>query len=253
MALTTSLALSACGGTQDTPDPSAAPEGEGTTTETQTETEPQAAVYDFTTETLPGDGGPVQVVFPQDLRSEVNVPLDSITLSPREVDSTEYCAVNVELQFAEGGREALEAPSFEGDEREGGNRDEQVPIQGTDAILHSMNLAENGADFIDQETTYQTSARDISDLESGDIEEGTYVNDDLSEIAVVQKCALENASQADAWEPIHIPQIMGDDTPNNTEDAATFSFTIMKSGAIGIVDGEVEGFAPDANGDWVAD
>ena len=126
-------------------------------------------------------------------------------------------------------------------------------IEGNDAILHAMNLSENSAPFIEAETNYETSVEDISELESGELHEGTYASDDLDQIVVVQECAQENAGEYETGDAIVLPQIMGDDTPNNAEDAAEFEFTIMKSGSIGIVNGEVAGYVPDGNGDWIVD
>lgn len=249
-ALIIPLTLAACGGAEGEGEQTASEED--TSIEETTEENP-AAVYDFTVERFPVASGPVQVVFPEQLRSDVDVPIASLTLSPHELDSNEYCAVNVDLEFTEGGREALAAPSFEGPQREGGNRDEQSVIEGNDAILHAMNLSKNSAPFPEQETNYETSVEDISELESGELHGGTYASDDLDQIVVVQECAQENAGEYETGDAIVLPQIMGDDTPNNAEDAAEFEFTIMKSGSIGIVNGEVDGYVPDGNGDWIAD
>lgn len=92
---------------------------------------------------------------------------------------------------------------------------------------------------------------DIEALETGDPEQGVYASEDGSAITVVQKCAASAGDEDAAEFTLELPR-SDEEERSGVSDAASFMFTVMTSGQIGILDGEVDGYQVDANGDWIA-
>lgn len=92
---------------------------------------------------------------------------------------------------------------------------------------------------------------ELDELDPSDPETGVYASDDASQITIVQECA-SSTSDEDATEfDLEFPRTDAEDK-SGVDDAASFTFTVMRSGEIGIMDGEVDGYQADANGDWIA-
>lgn len=87
-------------------------------------------------------------------------------------------------------------------------------------------------------------------LDEADPETGAYASDDGSDITLVQPCASSVSDEDSATFTLRLPKSGEDDT---TSDAASFTFTVMRSGEIGVLDGEVDGYTTDSNGDWITD
>ena len=92
---------------------------------------------------------------------------------------------------------------------------------------------------------------DIEALETGDPEQGVYASEDGSAITVVQKCAASAGDEDAAEFTLELPR-SDEEESTGVNDAASLMFTVMTSGQIGILDGEVDGYQVDANGDWIA-
>ncbi|GAA4520477.1 hypothetical protein GCM10023160_05830 [Brachybacterium paraconglomeratum] len=91
---------------------------------------------------------------------------------------------------------------------------------------------------------------ELDKLDPSNPETGVYASDDASQITIVQACA-SSTSDEDATEfDLEFPRT-DEDEKSGVDDAASFTFTVMRSGEIGIVDGEVDGYQADANGDWI--
>lgn len=87
-------------------------------------------------------------------------------------------------------------------------------------------------------------------LDEADPETGAYASDDGSDITLVQPCASSVSDEDSATFTLRLPKSGEDDT---TSDAASFTFTVMRSGEIGVLEGEVDGYTTDSNGDWITD
>lgn len=87
-------------------------------------------------------------------------------------------------------------------------------------------------------------------LDEADPETGAYASDDGSDITLVQPCASSVSDEDSATFTLRLPK-SGDD--DKTSDAASFTFTVMRSGEIGVLEGEVDGYTTDSNGDWITD
>ena len=92
---------------------------------------------------------------------------------------------------------------------------------------------------------------DLEALETGDPEQGVYASEDGSVITVVQKCAASAGDKDAAEFTLELPR-SDEEYRSGVSDAASFMFTVMTSGQIGILDGAVDGYQVDANGDWIA-
>ena len=92
---------------------------------------------------------------------------------------------------------------------------------------------------------------DLEALETGDPEQGVYASEDGSVITVVQKCAASAGDKDAAEFTLELPR-SDEEERSGVSDAASFMFTVMTSGQIGILDGAVDGYQVDANGDWIA-
>lgn len=87
-------------------------------------------------------------------------------------------------------------------------------------------------------------------LDESNPETGAYASDDGSDITLVQPCASSVGDEDSATFTLRLPKSGEDD---KTSDAASFTFTVMRSGEIGVLEGEVDGYTTDSNGDWIAD
>lgn len=87
-------------------------------------------------------------------------------------------------------------------------------------------------------------------LDEADPETGAYASDDGSDITLVQPCASSVSDEDSATFTLRLPKSGEDD---EISDAASFTFTVMRSGEIGVLEGEVDGYTTDANGDWITD
>lgn len=92
---------------------------------------------------------------------------------------------------------------------------------------------------------------DLGELEASVPEAGVYASDNASEITIVQDCAASVADEEATEFTLEIPR-SDEEESSGVSDAASFLFTVMTSGQIGILDGEVDGYQVDANGDWIA-
>ncbi|WP_422114730.1 hypothetical protein [Brachybacterium sp. UNK5269] len=98
---------------------------------------------------------------------------------------------------------------------------------------------------------YPDGALGLDALDPSSPETGVYASDDASQITIVQPCASSTSDEDAAEFTLEFPRTDEDET-SGVDDAASFTFTVMKSGEIGILDGEVDGYQADANGDWIA-
>lgn len=96
---------------------------------------------------------------------------------------------------------------------------------------------------------FPDGALSLDALDEANPETGAYASDDGSEITVVQPCAASATDEESTEFDLELTKT-GEDGKIST--AASFTFTVMRSGEIGVLDGEVEDYTTDANGEWIA-
>lgn len=114
-------------------------------------------------------------------------------------------------------------------------------------LLRALGLP---GDPVDAAVQFPDGALALDALDEADPETGAYVSDDGSDITLVQPCASSVSDEDSATFTLRLPKSGEDD---KTSDAASFTFTVMRSGEIGVLEGEVDGYTTDSNGDWITD
>lgn len=133
------------------------------------------------------------------------------------------------------------------DALEGQAQESQGTPRGT--LMNALGLP-GDPDPDDATARFPEGALSLDDLDEANPETGAYASDDGSEITLVQPCASSASDEDAATFTLRLPKSDGDD---KTNDAASFTFTVMRSGEVGVLDGEVDGYTTDSNGDWITD
>ncbi|PCC26637.1 hypothetical protein CIK75_02125 [Glutamicibacter sp. BW78] len=286
LALAAPLFLSSCGTSGDATGESAS----------DRPNDAKEAVYEFGQPTYVSvDGGPLEVRVPEALKEVAGADLEglavtSMTLTPHELESAGSCAVDLDVEFVDNGKDSLQTAgqtedeyvkaakeSFDDDLGEGlqtiGIRtwDELVAEMGQEKAYTIMSefapVAPDGT-FDDEvaRASYDggtprgkvlkalglpDDSPSIDALDESDPETDVYASDDASDITIVQDCAASSSNEEDAGESIKFP-LLDEDENRGFDDGATFEFAVMKSGELGIVNGRVIGYETDTNGDWIA-
>lgn len=217
--------------------------------------------------------------------------VSSMTLTPHELDSAANCAVDLDVAYTGASKAVFEAPGQTEDEYvaeqqelydEGFQQmlsdlgyaswDEMVLDVGEQEAVeamsgyYSLSVTPKGtldvdavrAGFVEvtprdkalSSISLDDGAMDLDELDASDPETGVYASDDASKITIVRECATSTDEDDTAY-TLELPR-SDDESSSGVEDAASFAFTVMKSGDIGILDGDVVGYETDANGDWIA-
>lgn len=215
--------------------------------------------------------------------------VSSMTLTPHELDSAANCAVDLDVAYTDDSKAVFEAPGQTEDEYVAelqasfdesfeyqlvmhgySNWDEAVFDLGEEVAIELMSevapVTPEGtldvdavrAGFVEvtprdkalSSISLDDGAMDLDELDASDPETGVYASDDVSSITIVRECAASTDEDDTAY-TLELPRL-DEDSSSGVEDAASFRFTVMKSGDIGILDGKVVGYQADANGDWIA-
>lgn len=239
---------------------------------------PQSNVYDFKTPSHAAEGE-VTIQIPDELREVAGGDAEKLLVSsakatPHELDSSKYCAVDLAIEYSNGGSKTLiknnkAEPSltrkYSQKERNGiiedvqngsSEYDDLVAEAGTDEpvelgrYLASLQVPEKPKPAWNNLIRALTirEGQLVSELDAADPEPGTYLSDDHETLTFVQSCATSPTDDQNARYFI-LPTSDGDSTPK----FATFDIATMKNGTIAIIDGKVEDYERDSNGDWIAD
>lgn len=218
--------------------------------------------------------------------------VSSMTLTPRELDSAANCAVDVDVAYTDDSKAVFEAPGQTEDEyvAEQQERFDEAFQQALHEALRYASWDEMVLDLGEQEAvdlmryefllfvtpqgtldidavranfvevtprdkalssiSLDDGAMDLDELDASAPETGVYASDDASSVTIVRECATSTDEDDTAY-TLELPR-SDDESSSGFEDAASFAFTVMKSGDIGILDGDVVGYEADANGDWIA-
>lgn len=135
----------------------------------------------------------------------------------------------------------LNVDALEGDAQES---------QGTPrgALLSALGLPGDPSSM-GEAAQFPEGALPLDALDEANPETGAYASDDGSEITVVQPCAASATDEDSTEFDLELTKTGEDD---KISSAASFTFTVMRSGEIGVLDGEVEDYTTDTNGDWIA-
>jgi hypothetical protein len=149
-----------------------------------------------------------------------NLLVESFTISSKELKGASLCAVDVDIEFAKDGADTLLAT------------DPDTP----------------GPAFM-AELLGQNDGLTMDDFDKDAPEEAAYFSEDYEEAVVVLACSPDTFDE-DADGELWFPYV---DEEGDIDSLAGLQFSVMRSGDIGIVQNEVEGFQVDANGDWITD
>ena len=170
----------------------------------------------------------LQIQLPEDLIVAAGdkgkeVKISSFTATARTLPGVEYCAIDLGINYVEGGAEAL-AP----------NGESELAVENFEGSVFGMG-------------TGRASLEPMADFDEADASPGAFLADDLKSAVVVQFCA-ESPLDADEEDGEYYFAAL-----NESSALAAFSLSVMKDGTLGIPEHKVGGFVRDTNGDWIAD
>lgn len=199
------------------------------------------AVYDFPLNGMGpvAPGETLTIELPDDLKEAAGddatkVLVDSFTVSAHELDTAEYCAVDVGVNLVDDDARQTIISSFEGDSTHADDTDGQK---------------------IANSTIYQGDIAPIGDLDEANPDDGVYASDDGSEIVAVDDCA---ASASDDDSDTTLGFIYFDDThgrlSGKIEQFINFASTdiaVMTDGTVSVPSSKTSDWMRDASGNWI--
>lgn len=217
---TSALLLAACADGED-----------GGSSSAGTPSSQSVPVYEFQPE------GSVQsrsltIAIPSDLREVIaaeyedeELLMDSVAITGLDLDSAEYCAVELKPKYTKGAVSAITAKDADDPQDSAEKYGDEFKI------ALSLDLSETG---------YSTD-----ELDKADPVTGAYVSKDLQSITVVQDCATE---QWDSDNAGTFSFRTYDD--GGQSHVAEVEFTVMADGKVAAI-GEVAEYERDSNGEWI--
>lgn len=233
--------------------------------------ENEQGVFEFTVPTHVGAEGGLEVRIPEALIAAAGSDLDGLLvtaakITPREIDSAKYCAMDIELTLASGAADSLSQPTVtqadidqqnaenaeavdqaeqqygEGSEEatyaeEAGPQEQYTAVPPLEAALGYLELAGGDARGLDE---FDPAAVDSKD---------SFLSEDFTKATVVEECA---ASPSDDSVDATLVFPMTDEDGKVVEFASV-QLTSMKSGTINVIESDVRGFEVDTQGNWIAD
>ena len=194
----------------------------GSNTESaETGAAPERGVFEFQTPRYGSDSGELLIRLPEALletATDRELLVMEVLATPRELGGAKYCAVDLELTFANDGQEILALPSedpayFPGQPR--------------------WDMVRDGSP--------------VSELDDTAPERGVYYTEDLSVFTLVEGCAASPAEDGD--EKFYFRALQPDGT---VFDFARVELSVMKSGTITVTEAVVNDYQLDADGNWIA-
>lgn len=171
----------------------------------------------------------VTVTIPEDLREvavaeDEELLMDSYTITARELETADRCAVDLEADYAKGAVDVLTA--YEPNDVKMDTDEER--------IAWSLGIDDAG--------------QPIEEFDESDPVEGAYVSKDRQTITVVQDCASA-PSDIDRAGTVKFVTHDGRGGPGRL---AEVEFTVMTDGTVAAL-GEAADYERDSNGDWIRD
>lgn len=190
--------------------------------------EPAAAsdVYEFQTNVFAA-GNTLTVHLPEALieaATTVNdesridtLMVSEFRLKAHPLENAAYCAFDVEITYTESGKQALES------------------MGDSPSKSFGYAISEFG------------EAKPMNEFSDTNLEEALYLSDDFSTGTFVQECAT-SPNDEDATNAIKFPVMSEQGSPTAFAEA---DINVMSSGTVGLVDGEVDDFERDSQGNWI--
>lgn len=219
LAAVAALALTGCSGATDAPTGNGAPAG----------SERPQGVFEFQTTSYSAEGE-LTVRIPEGLIAAAGSDFDEVLVTeiratPRELEGSKYCAIDLSLNYADGAVEKILADGIALEDAGRGTNGNPYPF-----------------------STYY-GLFPMSDFEESPTDNGIWVSEDLATAVAVLNCA-ENPMDVDASSEIRLQAM---DAEGVNTDFARVNLTIMKSGTIGVVEAAVPHFVLDSQGTWIVD
>lgn len=236
----------------------------------------QEGLFEFTVPTLAGVDGELEARIPSGLieaaRGNLDaLPITSVKITPRELDSSSKCAIDIEVTYADGGPGPLAEPrtsksDFAAEYKRGeqefldsfgvstmAEAEQKAAQEGGDAALDLQYYQEAfGSAVYDSSPAWRliADAKPISELDEASPEFGDYVSDDAKTFTFVQSCAATEFEQ-DGTSTFYFPGL--DKDGKATRIVASIDLSVMQSGTMSIVASDVTGYELDSQGNWIAD
>ncbi|OYO08157.1 hypothetical protein CGZ98_16530 [Enemella evansiae] len=236
-AAVTALMLAGC---------SSSPTGEGANGSGSNEGKPSqaqsATVYDFPRNGMEpvGKGEQLTVVLPDDLKQAAgkeasSVVVESFTVASHSLQTSEYCAVDISVEF--------------------------VSDDAKKGLLNSYNKVENLSDGTDGQkiahaTLYRGEIATLDELDETNPEEGIYAADDGSHIVQVADCASSpQDDDADITLGFSYPgnrNSLGD-SYEVYKDFVKANLAVMTDGSVSVASTDTGDWTRDSSGKWIKD
>jgi len=236
-AAVTALMLAGC---------SSSPTGEGANGSGSNEGKPSqaqsATVYDFPLNGMKpvGKGEQLTVVLPDDLKQAAgkeasSVVVESFTVSSHKLQTSEYCAVDISVQF--------------------------VSDQAKTTLLDFYDTLENHGDYtagqkIAHATLYRGEIATLDELDETNPEEGIYAADDGSQIVQVADCASSpQDDDADITLGFSYPGTRNSlgDSYEVYKDFVKANLAVMTDGSVSVASTDTGDWTRDSSGNWIKD
>lgn len=235
-AAVTALMLAGCSSSPGESANGSGPEGE------QSSQGQATTVYDFPLNGMEpvGKGEQLTVVLPDDLKQAAgeeasSVVVESFTVSSHELQTAEYCAVDISVEF--------------------------VSDDARTELLDFYDTVENLSDGTDGQkiahaTLYRGEIATLDELDETDPEEGIYAADDGSQIVQVADCASspqdDDADITLGFSYLGTRNSLGD-SYEVYKDFATANLAVMTDGSVSVASTDTGDWTRDSSGNWIKD
>jgi hypothetical protein len=232
--------------------------------------EKQQALFEFQVDSYGADSDTMTIQIPDGLieaagRKADGLLVTAVQATARALDSSSYCAIDLAVTYAGDGLDILTRPKLtkaEWSAREESNIGEVLVRQfGVSTVDEAQQKFPERAAEIEEilavsslgpydPAVIQWDGRTtlpIAELDDSAPERGRYISTDGKTLTSVQKCALSPSDDAGSSK-LTFPVA----TETGTETFASVELSVMKSGALTVVDSDVAKFQRDSNGDWIA-
>lgn len=235
----------------------------------------QEGLFEFTVPTLAGVDGELEARIPSGLieaaRGNLDaLPITSVKITPRELDSSGKCALDLAIEYQGDGLAVLSEPDQTQAEFDAETKQleaEFLSSIGVSTMAEAEQRAQGGGYEADDLLYYQESmagrvyndapgwnlladAEAVSGLDESDPEWGTYISEDSKTVTFVQSCAATEFEQ-DGTSTFYFPGL--DKDGKATRIVASIDLSVMQSGTMSIVASDVTGYELDSQGNWIAD
>lgn len=219
LAAVAAIALTGCSGATDALAGNGAPAG----------SERPQGLFEFQTTSYSAEGE-LTVRIPEGLIAAAGSDFDEVLVTeiratPRELEGSKYCAIDLSLDYADGAVDKI--------------------------LSDGIALEDAGRGTVRSSYPFSTyyGLFPMSEFEESPTDNGIWVSEDLATAVAVLNCA-ENPMDEDASIEIRFESR---DAEGVQRDFARVNLTVMKSGTIGVVEAAVPHFVLDSQGTWIVD